>query len=198
MNNILSEIKKRRTYYHLSKKSPVSDTMLEHILQETLRHTPTAFNMQSMRLVLLLDKKHDALWDETIRILKEMTPESSFEKTKEKIESFKQAYGTVLFYNDDTVVASYAEGYPLYRDNFSAWAEQSNGMLQSNVWMVLESYGLGANLQHYNPLIDTFAGQLAGIPESWRLIAQMPFGTPIQQPAEKTFLPVDERFKVIR
>lgn len=198
MNNILSEIKKRRTYYHLSKKSSISDTMLEHILQETLRHTPTAFNMQSMRLILLLDQKHDALWDETIRILKEMTPESAFEKTKEKIKSFKNAYGTVLFYNDERVVSSYAEKYPLYRDNFPTWSEQSNGMLQSNVWMVLESYKLGANLQHYNPLIDAFAGQLAGIPESWRLVAQMPFGVPIQQPSEKTFLPIEDMFKVIR
>ena len=198
MSDILSEIRARRTYYDLTNKTTVPDTALEQMLQKTLRYTPSAFNMQSARMVLLLDQKHTALWEETLRILKDMTPEAAFEKTKAKIDAFKNAYATVLFYNDDRVVASYAESYPLYRDNFAIWAEQGAGMLQSNVWMVLESKGLGASLQHYNPLIDAFAGRLAGVPESWRLIAQMPFGVPASEPGEKSFLPIEERFKTVR
>lgn len=198
MTDLLSEIRSRRSYYNLTNQTTVPDTVLEQMLQEVLRYTPSAFNMQSARLVLLLGQKHVALWEETAQILKDMTVETAFEKTRKKIDSFKNAYGTVLFYEDDSVISSYADSYPLYRDNFTVWSEQASGMLQSNVWMALESKGLGANLQHYNPLIDTFAGRLSGVPESWRLIAQMPFGVPKSEPAEKTFLPLSERFKTIR
>ena len=32
------------------------------------------------------------------------------------------------------------------------------------------------------------------LPESWRLVAQMPFGYATDTPDEKSFLPVEERF----
>lgn len=48
------------------------------------------------------------------------------------------------------------------------------------------------------PLIDNDVRKHWSLPEEWKLIAQMPFGVPAGEPAEKTFKPVDERIRVFR
>ena len=77
------------------------------------------------------------------------------------------------------------EQYALYADNFPIWAQQSNGMLQINIWSVLRELGIGANLQHYNPVFDEKVKALFNIPEYYQLIAQMPFGGIDTLPDEK-------------
>ena len=64
------------------------------------------------------------------------------------------------------------------------------------VWMGLEALGFGANLQHYNPLIDERIAQEYKLPYTWNLKSQLVFGTPTGGPMEKTFKPVEERVKV--
>ena len=64
------------------------------------------------------------------------------------------------------------------------------------VWAGLESLGSGANLQHYNPLIDQKVAETWGISKDWELSAQLVFGTPVAQPGEKTFIDIKERLKV--
>jgi len=71
-------------------------------------------------------------------------------------------------------------------------------MHQLAIWTMLEDAGFGASLQHYNPLIDNEVRKRWSLPEEWRLIAQMPFGTPAGEPGEKTFKPLDERIRVFR
>ena len=68
-------------------------------------------------------------------------------------------------------------------------------MHQYAVWTALEIEGLGANLQHYNPLIDTKIAAQWNIPDDWDLSGQLVFGTPVGEPNKKTFKPVEERFK---
>ena len=71
------------------------------------------------------------------------------------------------------------------------------GILQFVVWTALENEGLGATLQHYNPLITQQVLSTWGLPESWTLIAQLPFGKPTAPAGEKTFAPIEgERLKV--
>lgn len=50
---------------------------------------------------------------------------------------------------------------------------------------MLEDTGLGASLQHYNPLIDDEVRKRWSLPREWKLIAQMPFGTPAGEPGER-------------
>lgn len=66
----------------------------------------------------------------------------------------------------------------------------------SIVWLALEAEGFGANLQHYSPLIDSHVQEQWNLPTSWKLDAQLVFGTPTGEPGEKTFLPLEGRFKV--
>lgn len=69
-------------------------------------------------------------------------------------------------------------------------------MLTITVWTALESLGFGANLQHYNPLIDERAAQEWSIPRDWRLVAQLVFGSPEGEAKEKMQKPVEERVRV--
>jgi predicted oxidoreductase (fatty acid repression mutant protein) len=81
--------------------------------------------------------------------------------------------------------------FALYADRFPTWATHSDGMHQYAIWTALEAEGLGANLQHYNPLIDQKVQQEWGISTDWELSAQMVVGAPAGEPGEKTFMPVE-------
>lgn len=69
-------------------------------------------------------------------------------------------------------------------------------MLQLVTWTALETEGLGANLQHYNPLIDEKVAATWDVPADWKLHAQLVFGSKAAPAGEKTFMPVEQRMKV--
>ncbi|MFB5676666.1 nitroreductase family protein [Paenibacillus terreus] len=197
--DFFTAIKERRSYYGISKEAVISDARIQEIVEEAVKYTPSSFNSQSARAVVLLGEQHDKLWNITEEILREVVgDEAAFASTAEKMAAFRSGYGTVLFFEDNDVVAGLQQSFPSYADNFPVWSNQSNGMLQLVVWTALEQEGLGASLQHYNPLIDEKVKHEWSIPESWRLIAQMPFGKPVAQPGDKEFNPIEERVKVVK
>ena len=109
------------------------------------------------------------VWDIVLGELEPLTPPDAFEATKEKIASFATGHGTILFYEDQAVVQHLQEQFALYKDNFPIWSEQSTGIAQHSVWVALSEVGLGATIQHYNPLIDEKVAELFEIPETWKL-----------------------------
>lgn len=189
-------IKERRTIYGISKETTVSDDRIQEVVKEAVKYTPSSFNSQSARVVVLFGKEHDRLWDITKESLRKVVPEGQFAPTEEKINSFRSGYGTVLFFEDISVVEDLQKGYALYKDNFPVWSQQSSGMLQYVTWTSLAIEGLGASLQHYNELIEGEVKKQWSIPEKWKLIAQMPFGKPTAPAGEKEFLPLEDRVKV--
>ncbi|WP_395994363.1 MULTISPECIES: nitroreductase family protein [Aeribacillus] len=197
-NDFYSAVKHRRTYYGISKESTVSDERIQEVISHAVLYTPSAFNSQSARVVLLLGEHHNKLWDITKETLRKIVPADQFASTDEKINSFRNGYGTVLFFEDDRVVQGLQEQFPLYADNFPIWSQQSSGMLQFVIWTSLEIEGLGASLQHYNPLIDDEVKQEWNIPNEWKLIAQMPFGKPTAEPGDKEKKPIEERLKIFK
>ncbi|AIQ41207.1 nitroreductase family protein [Paenibacillus sp. FSL R7-0297] len=191
-------VKGRRSVYAISKESPISDEQIQKIVEEAVLHSPTSFNSQSSRAVVLLGEQHDKLWDITAETLRKIVPTEQFEGTAQKLASFKAGYGSVLFFEDQAVVKHLQENFALYAENFPIWANQSSGILQFVVWTAFAEQGLGASLQHYNPLIDDEVKETFGIPAEWKLIAQLPFGTTVTPPGEKEFQPIEERVKVIK
>lgn len=189
-------IRDRRSIYDLNKNINISDTELEKILEDCLRFAPSAYNSQSGRLCLMLNDHHRKLWQIVEDTLKEIVPAENFASTAAKIHSFSQAYGTILFFEDQKIIKDFQKNYPLYAQNFPTWSEQSSGILQYMVWTALAEQKIGASLQHYNPLIDTKVQKNWELPQNWQLKAQMPFGGIQKAPAEKTFSPVSERLKV--
>ena len=196
MKEFKKMVENRRSYYAIDKKSPVSDQEIREIIEHAVKHVPSAFNSQSARVVLLLGENHDKLWEITRETLRKIVPADSFASTDAKIDGFKNGYGTIMFFEDQTVIEGLQEQFSLYKDVFPVWSLQSSGMLQYTIWVTIEAAGLGASLQHYNPLIDDEVKAAWNLPEKWKLLAQMPFGTPVSEPGDKDFLPLDDRFKV--
>ncbi|THC99797.1 hypothetical protein EYZ11_000727 [Aspergillus tanneri] len=199
---ILEAVKARRTHYALKAESPISDEAIEHIVQSAVLHVPSSFNTQTSRVVLLLKEEHQKVWDIAISAMEGLVaagkvPKETFEnQTKPKLNAFRAAYGTVLFFVDYDSLATIKEKFAIYADKFDPFALESNAMSQYLVWTALQSEGLGANLQHYSPLIDEGIQKQWNLPASWKLDAQLVFGAPASAPGEKSFNPLEDRFKV--
>ncbi len=187
----------RRSYYNIGSDSPVQDEEIVRIIHEAVKHVPSAYNSQSTRIVLLLGEEHKKLWEIVKNVLKMMLTEEVFAKTEMKINtSFASGHGTVLYFEDVSVVDKFMEAYPLYSSNFKTWSQHTSAMHQFTIWTMLEDLGFGASLQHYNPLIDEEVKRTWHLPKEWLLIAQMPFGMPLSSPGEKNMKPLEERVKV--
>ncbi|MBB3111267.1 hypothetical protein FHS18_003335 [Paenibacillus phyllosphaerae] len=195
-NDFLQSIKSRRTYYGIGKEVIVPEARIQEIVQEAVKYTPSSFNSQSARVVVLFGEQSDKLWDLTTETLRKLiNNDEQFASTAQRMAGFRSGYGTVLYFEDQEVVKGLQDAFPSYSDNFPIWSNQSSGMLQFVIWTALELEGLGASLQHYNPLIDEQVQKEWNIPSSWKLIAQMPFGNPTAQPGDKEFKPLEERVK---
>ncbi|KAF1988829.1 Nitroreductase [Aulographum hederae CBS 113979] len=189
----MEAVKARRTIYGLNDESPISDDAIEALVKDAVLHVPSSFNSQSARLVVLLKKDHQLFWDMVLEVLKTMTPEDKFEGTKQRISGFRAGYGTILFLEDPEPVHQLEQAFPLYADHFPTWSEHTSAMHQYVLWTALEAEGFGANLQHYNPIIDQKAQEHWKIPQQWKLRAQLVFGGRVGEPMEKSFKPVEDR-----
>ncbi|MEF2965976.1 nitroreductase family protein [Paenibacillus sp. M1] len=198
MNQFLDAVKTRRSIYGINKETKISVDRIEKIVKEAVLHTPSSFNSQSARVVVLFDEQHDKLWDLTKETLRKVVPAGNFAPTEEKMASFRSGRGTVLFFEDQDVIKGLQEQFALYADNFPVWSEQASGMLQFVIWTALAAEGVGASLQHYNPLIDEQVAKEWNVPASWKLIAQLPFGGIAAEPGEKQFAPLESRLKVFK
>lgn len=186
----------RRSVYALNKNLPISTADINQIVEHALLHTPSSFNSQSTRLVVLHGAEHEKLWEITKAELAKIVPADKFAPTEAKLNMFKAGAGTVLFFEDTDVVKGLQEQFSAYADNFPIWADHANAMTQYAIWTTLASENVGANLQHYNPVIDAKVASTWGIPANWQLRAQLVFGG-IEAPAgEKSFAPVADRLKV--
>ncbi|HAP9440496.1 TPA: nitroreductase family protein [Enterococcus faecium] len=189
-------LKNRRSIYHLGRNVSLSNEELTTLIKEAIKESPTAFNAQSTRAVILFGDAHEKLWEITEEALRPLTPAEAFPNTQNKLAGFKNGYGTVLFFKDTDVVKGLQEQFELYADNFPDWSEQSNGIATANTWVALVDKGLGANLQHYNPVIDEAVAKEWNIPSNWKLRSQLVFGSPETPAGEKEYMNDADRFRV--
>lgn len=196
MTTFTNTLKNRRSIYHLGRNVTLSNDELTALIKEAIKESPTAFNAQSTRAVILFGDAHEKLWEMTEEALRPLTPAEAFPNTQNKIAGFKNGYGTVLFFKDTDVVKGLQEQFELYADNFPDWSEQSNGIATANTWVALADQGLGANLQHYNPVIDDAVAKEWDIPSNWKLRAQLVFGSPETPAGEKEYMNDEDRFRV--
>jgi len=189
--SMMQALEKRRSYYNINKELPVDSQKVIETIETLTELVPDAFNMKSSRVVVALDEKQIALWDAIYDVFEGKVP-------REKIDSFKAGAGTILYFYDQEVVKGLQEKFPLYAANFPAWAMQASAMLQISIWSELRELGIGASLQHYNPVIDQKMRELFDLPESYLLIGQMPFGGIGEEPAPKEKEDISKRVKIVR
>ncbi|KAL7413673.1 Nitroreductase-like protein [Mrakia frigida] len=192
--SFLSSLISRRSIYVLSKSLPtgVTQSKIQELVNQAVKYTPSSFNIESARVVVLWGEESDKLWELTWKSVEAVAgfpDDAAKAASKGKIQNFATGAGTVLFFEDQDVIDKIASIYTAYADNFPIWAENSNGLLQGNIWTLFSNEKVGASLQHYSNLIEGEVAKTWGLPASWKLKAQMPFGG-IGAPAEekeKTF-----------
>ncbi|KAF2482754.1 Nitroreductase-like protein [Neohortaea acidophila] len=195
-------IKHRRTIYQLTKKSPISDEKIKELLTLAIQDVPSSFNSQTTRIVALFKDEHDKFWDLVAGKLKPIVEGQGgdWSKSEARLKMFKDAYATILFYEDKAVVKGLQEKMAVYADKFPQWSEHTSAMHQYMLWTALETEGLGCNLQHYNPIVDKEAAETWKVPAEWELIAQLVIGQPAEGAreglAKKEMKPVEERLHI--
>lgn len=197
-NQFLNAVKARRSIYALDKKVAKSDNEIQIIIEQAMEQAPAAFGAQPTRTVVLFGKHHDRLWNIVAEQLRKIVPADKFPPTEQKIASFRAAYGTILFFEDQDVVKMMQKNFPLYADKFPEWALQAQGIAVYSVWSALADQKIGASIQHYNPLIDHAVQTEWHLPASWTLLGQMPFGNITTPAAVKAAIDISTLVKVIK
>ncbi|RPE31256.1 hypothetical protein EC846_0718 [Acinetobacter sp. BIGb0102] len=195
MSNFLNSIKSRRTIYSIGKNLTVDQATIEETIREAVKQSPSSFNSQTSRVVTLYGESHAKFWEIVRETLRKMVPAEAFANTSAKIDSFAAGFGTALFYEDQDVVKGLQEQFALYADNFPVWSEHSSAIAQFATWTALSEIGVGASLQHYNPIIDAEVAETFDIPANWKLRAQLVFGSIEAAAGDKTYMDDAARFK---
>lgn len=196
--SIRTAMELRRSHYALGTDLPISEDQIVELVEHAVTHVPSAFNSQSARAMVLFGDAHDRLWSMTLASLRAVVPADALAPTEAKVGRFAAAAGTILFFEDQQVTADLAKAFPAFAQNFPRWSEQSSGMLQYAVWTHLAVHEVGASLQHYSALIEEAVQDAFGVPVTWSLISQMPFGSIAGMPKDKAFAPLEHRVKVVR
>lgn len=202
----MTDFQARRSYYNLTDKSTLSDKQLQELVENAIKFAPSAFNSQTSRAVLVLGAKHKELWTAIWNSHKVnlQTPEEEA-MYRGKFDGFEGAYGTVCFFEDQDAIDAFVAKVPMVKMTMPAWSANTSGMVQFIVWSGLAADGMGANLQHYGqytPQNHETINDFLGVPKAWIPTAQMPFGVPSGEPGNparpKTFLPLEDRVKVVQ
>lgn len=198
--NTIENLKKRKSNYDLDKNIKVKEEDIVQMVEDVFLYSPSAFNSQSHKAVIVLGDEHDFLWEDiTLNILLGIVKkEEKIKEVTEKMNAFKNAYGTVLIFEDEDIIKSLQEKFPIFKDNFPVWSEQGSGMATIEMWDALAEMGLGANLQHYNPLIDEKVKERWNIPSNWNLRGQLVFGNIVKEAEAKEKIDIKERVKVVK
>lgn len=192
-------IDRRRSVYALSDQLPVSEDELVRTVEDAVVASPSPFNVQSGRAVVLLGAEHRALWNDIVRpTLQAIVPAASFGPTEEKLAGFAAGAGTVLFFENRDAVEDLKRRFPTYAGAFDGFAAHALGIIEGNVWNALAEKNVGANLQHYNPLIDEAVRERWDLPVAWELASQMVFGGIVTPAAPIEKLPASDRVRVFR
>lgn len=103
--SLLTASETRISAYDLTKASPIPDSRIHEIVQHAIKHTPSSFNVQSARAVILLKDEHDKLWSLADQTAKSIHPEAHTKMLSGMIKGFSGAYGTILWFEDSESLA---------------------------------------------------------------------------------------------
>ncbi len=196
--SIIELIQNRRSIYDLGKIFPTGEIDVNALVKECVTWCPSAFNSQTSKAVVLYGENHQKLWNLLKEKMRLVAKGSALIEVLVKIDGFINAHGTILFYENQETIKAMEDHFPIYAHNFQNWSQQSSGMLQFAIWTGLREIGLGANIQHYNELIEEDLYPLFNIDRKYKLISQMPFGDIKELPGEKKLTDIEERFAVLQ
>lgn len=199
----LAAAKQRRSVYGLTNTSKISDGRIQKVIEDVLSFTPSSYNTQPLRIVLVTGAKQAQLWDIVATaaepILK-AAGEEVWNKMNGMFQMFKNTYGSVVFFDDTDVITESGKTHASAAHMFEEFSHHASGMAQILVWTALEIEGLGANLQHMNaiPPVEAAIKTFLGVPESYKLRAHLNFGDEAQDhPTAPAKLSTSKTLKII-
>ncbi|KAH6873849.1 Nitroreductase-like protein [Thelonectria olida] len=199
-DQFLKAAKYRRTVYGLKDASPVPDSRIEEIVKEVLSFSPSSYNTQPGRISLILGEKHKQFWDIAIKEAEPiLTAAGAWEALGPRFHAFKDAYGSVVFWDSGKTIKESGETHKGAAHLFPQFADHASGMTQILVWTALELEGFGANLQHIGaiPPVEAALKKFLNLPDDYTLKANLNFGEPAQpQPEAPAKLPFDQTLTI--
>ncbi len=81
-----SAIEDRRSYYSLARNMLFLDKRIKEVIDHAVQYSPSAFNSQSARVIVLTGQSHDQLWDITKETLRKAADGKDFTKNGRKNE----------------------------------------------------------------------------------------------------------------
>ena len=117
MNSFIELMRERRSVYNLGNNIKKSKEELNALVLRAVELSPSSFNSQSSRVVILWGNHSHKLWDIAKDELKVLISEEAFKSTSEKLDSFARGSGTILFFEDSRVIDKLQEQFPSYADN---------------------------------------------------------------------------------
>ncbi|MBR6440305.1 MAG: nitroreductase family protein [Aeriscardovia sp.] len=200
--DFLSTLRARRSVYRLG-RADISDGDLEEYLRSIFSSVPSAFNARAQRVLLLLGNQNLMFWKELVpdilRGRHEANPEDEalLAKREGLCRSFCEGNGTILFFTDSSVADTLRENTIEYASSIDRFMAQGDAMVEFAMWLGLSKIGLGASLQHFLGLGEAVSTAY-DLDSSWKLDAQMPFGSIEKAPEPKDTAQAPEHFKVIK
>ena len=190
-------VKKRRTTYAIGNNTELSNKEIADRILEVAREIPSASNSQTTRLVVLFGDDNAKLWDHILDVQKDVLEGGMWDMMSGVMEGAKSGVGTVLFFEDlDAVAAMPAEGV-----REETYKQHNNANTQYAIWLALTELGLGGSLQHMNigheQGFDKTVKEMFDLPDSYEMIAQMPFGSIEGAAGDKEYIEDNVRVRVI-
>jgi len=188
--------KERRSIYTLAAESTIPDSKIEEIVKFAITWAPSTYNVQSARAVILFKENHASFWDIVKKHMDQVPLDGGMRGYMDgRIAGWKGSYGTVLWFEDQAALDGLGEKNAMVKPMLTEFSDHSSGMHQFVVWTALEAEGLGANLQHFNfhPGIVADTISTFGLPDTYKLKAQLVFGKPTAPALDKTFEPIEKR-----
>lgn len=189
-------IKNRRSIYALGNNSDYSIDEIVATIRETQKDVPSAFNSQTSRLVVLHGDANTKFWNLILEVQKEVLDQATWDFMSPIMEGAKGGIGTVLFFEDRDAVAT----MPTQGQRTEAYKQNNSANSQYAAWLALADMNLGGSLQHFNvgyeQGFDKAVRELFDLPESYELIAQMPFGSIEQEAGDKEYIDSEVQVQV--
>ena len=196
MTTFVDLVEKRRSIYALGTDSEYSKKDIENRIREVVKQVPTAFNSQTARVVVLFDEANTKFWDHIYEVQKDILEGGMQDWMSGVVTGAKNGMGTVLFFED----LDAAKQMPTQGTRTEAYKQNNNANAQYGVWLALAEMDLGASLQHFNvgyeQGFDKATREMFNLPETYEMIAQMPFGSIEQEIGEKEHIDTDVQVKV--
>ena len=166
MNNAIEFLKKRRSIYAIGKNIELNNEEITELIEGAVKNSPTAFNSQTVRAVITFGESSDRVWDIVLDELRKVVKDDGAFLKTKEKIATFKAGFGTVLYFTETATVKKLE------KDFPLYADNFADWAEQGI------------------------GGAFDLPESWRLRAEMPFGS-IEAPAgDKKFLEDDVRFKV--